>query len=164
MILTRKGDILTDSEIADLTGVDCRRVNQLRRGSDRDQGPHTSRFPCTKSPDGLQVGLEGPLTSLRLASGSTRTSIWGSWRALSFPGSSQWQETFLGCGRKTWPPAMSPTGPSSGSRTTATTWSRRTAGLPAVLILLLWTILCAATWRYILWGLRICVELGLHDV
>jgi hypothetical protein len=24
MILTRKGDILTDSEIADLTGVDCR--------------------------------------------------------------------------------------------------------------------------------------------
>ncbi len=35
MILTRKGDILTDSEIADLTGVDCRRVNQLRRGSDR---------------------------------------------------------------------------------------------------------------------------------
>jgi hypothetical protein len=27
IILTRKGDILTDSEIADLTGVDCRRVN-----------------------------------------------------------------------------------------------------------------------------------------
>ncbi len=27
MILTRKGDILTDSEIADQTGVDCRRVN-----------------------------------------------------------------------------------------------------------------------------------------
>ncbi len=24
MILTRKGDILTDSKIADLTGVDCR--------------------------------------------------------------------------------------------------------------------------------------------
>jgi hypothetical protein len=24
-----KGDILTDSEIADLTGMDCRRVNQL---------------------------------------------------------------------------------------------------------------------------------------
>ncbi len=39
MILTRKGDILTDSEIADLTGVDFRCVNQLRRGSDRDQGP-----------------------------------------------------------------------------------------------------------------------------
>ncbi len=34
MILTRKEDILTGSEIADLTGVDCRRVNQLRRGSD----------------------------------------------------------------------------------------------------------------------------------
>ncbi len=39
MNLTRKGDIFTDIEIADLTGVDCRRVNQLRRGSDRDQGP-----------------------------------------------------------------------------------------------------------------------------
>ena len=49
MILTRKGDILTESEIADLTGVDCRRANQLRRGSDRDQGPQASRFPCTKS-------------------------------------------------------------------------------------------------------------------
>ncbi len=33
------------------------------------------------------------------------------------------QEIVLGCGRKTWSPAMSPTGPSSGSRTTATTWS-----------------------------------------
>jgi hypothetical protein len=54
MILTRKGDILTDSEIADLTGVDCRRVNQLRRGSDRHQGPQASCFLCTKSPDGLQ--------------------------------------------------------------------------------------------------------------
>jgi hypothetical protein len=32
MILTRKGDILTESELADLTCVDCRRVNQLRRG------------------------------------------------------------------------------------------------------------------------------------
>jgi hypothetical protein len=31
MILTRKGDILTDSEIADLTGVDRRCVNQLRK-------------------------------------------------------------------------------------------------------------------------------------
>jgi hypothetical protein len=39
MILTMKGDILTESEIADLTGVDCRRVNHLRRGSNRDQGP-----------------------------------------------------------------------------------------------------------------------------
>ena len=126
MILTRKGDILTDSEIADLTGVDCRRVNQLRRGSDRDQGPQASCFPCTKSPDGLQEGQEGPLTSLRLASGSTRTSIWRSWRAPSFPGSRQWQEIVLGCGRggrKTRPPAMSLTGPSSGSGTTATTWS-----------------------------------------
>ncbi len=28
MILTRKGDFWTDSEIADLTGVDHRRVNQ----------------------------------------------------------------------------------------------------------------------------------------
>jgi hypothetical protein len=47
MILTRKGDILTDSEIADLTGVDCRHVNQLRRGSDRDQVPRQviSRAP-----------------------------------------------------------------------------------------------------------------------
>jgi hypothetical protein len=39
MILTRKDDILTESELADLTCVDCRRVNKLRRGSDRDQGP-----------------------------------------------------------------------------------------------------------------------------
>jgi hypothetical protein len=121
MILSRKGDILTDCKIADLTGVDCRRVNQLRKGSDRDQGPQASRFPCTKSPDGLQGGQEGPVTSLRLASGSTRTSIWRSWSAHSFPGSRQWQEIVLGCGRKTQPPAMSPTGPSSGSRTTAMT-------------------------------------------
>ena len=56
MILTRKGDILTDSEIADLTGVDCRRVNQLRRGSDRHQGPQASCFQCPKTPDGLQEG------------------------------------------------------------------------------------------------------------
>ena len=90
MILTLKGDILTDSEIADLTGVDCWHVNQLRQGSDKDQGPQASRFPCTKSPDGLQEGKEDPLTSLRLASGSTRTSIWGSWSAPSFPGSRQW--------------------------------------------------------------------------
>ncbi len=89
MILTRKGDILTDCEIADLIGVDCRRVNQLRKGSDRDQGPQASRFPCTKSPNGLQEGQEGPLTSLRLASGSTQTSIWRSWSAQSFPGSRQ---------------------------------------------------------------------------
>jgi hypothetical protein len=58
-------------------------VNQLRRGSDRDQGPQANCFPCTKSPDGLQEGQEGPLTSLRLASGSTRTSIWRSWSAPS---------------------------------------------------------------------------------
>jgi hypothetical protein len=103
MILTRKGDILTESEIADLTGVDCRRVNQLRRGSDRDQGPQASRFPCTKCPDGLQEGQEVPLTYLRLASGSTRTSIWRSWSAPSFPGSRQWQEIVLGCSRKTRP-------------------------------------------------------------
>ncbi len=150
MILTRKGDILTDSEIADLTVVDCMRVNQLRIGSDRDQGPQASHFPCTKSPDGLQEGQEGPLTSLRLASGSTLTSIWRSWSALSSPGSRQWQEIVLGCGRKTWPPAMSPAGPSNGSRTTAATWSQRTAGLPAVLILIRWTILCGATWGHIL--------------
>jgi len=31
MIPTRKDDILTDSEIADLTGVDRRRANQLRK-------------------------------------------------------------------------------------------------------------------------------------
>jgi hypothetical protein len=86
MILTRKSDILTDSEIADLTGVDCRRVIKLRRGSDREQGPQASRLPCTKSPDGPQKGQEGPLTSLRLASESTRTSIWRSWSAPSFPG------------------------------------------------------------------------------
>jgi hypothetical protein len=47
MILTRKGDILTENEIADLTCVDCRRVNQLRRGSDRDKDPRqvVSRTP-----------------------------------------------------------------------------------------------------------------------
>ncbi len=84
MILTRKNNILTDSKIADLTSVDCRRVNQLRRGSDRDQGPQASRFPCTKSHEGLQEGQEGPLTSLRLASGSTWTSIWRSRRASPF--------------------------------------------------------------------------------
>jgi hypothetical protein len=50
MILTRKGDILTDSEIADLTGMDCRCVNHLRRGSDRDQGPQASRFLCPRAP------------------------------------------------------------------------------------------------------------------
>ncbi len=63
MILTRKGDIFTDCKIADLTGVDCMCVNQLRKGSDRDQGPQASHFPCTKSPGGLQEGQEGPLTS-----------------------------------------------------------------------------------------------------
>ena len=31
MILTRKGDILTDSEIADLTSVDRRRVYEIRK-------------------------------------------------------------------------------------------------------------------------------------
>ncbi len=77
MILTRKGDILTDSKIADLT-MDQRLVNQLRRGSDRDQGPQASCFPCTKSPDGLQEGQEGPLTPWRIASESTRTSVWRS--------------------------------------------------------------------------------------
>ncbi len=90
MILTRKDDILTESELADLTCVDCRLVNQLRRGSDRDQGPQVSRFPCTKSPDGLQEGQEDPLTSLRVASGSTQTSIWRSCNASSFPGSRKW--------------------------------------------------------------------------
>ena len=148
--MRRSHDILTDSDIADLTGVDCRCVNQPRRGSDRDQGPQASRFLCTKSPDGLQEGQESPVTSLTLASGSTRTSIWRSWSAPVFPGSRQWQEIVLGCGCKSRPPAMSPTSPSSGSRTTATTWSRRTAGLTAVLIFIHWTILCRATWRHIL--------------
>ena len=50
MILTRKDDILTDSDIADLTGVDCRRVNQLRKGSDRDQGPRASCFRAPRAP------------------------------------------------------------------------------------------------------------------
>ncbi len=50
MIRTRKGDILTDSEIADLTGVDCRCVNQLRRGSYRDQGPQASRSRAPRAP------------------------------------------------------------------------------------------------------------------
>jgi hypothetical protein len=47
MILTRKGDILTDSEIADLTGVDCRRVNQLRRALTETRDPRqvVSRAP-----------------------------------------------------------------------------------------------------------------------
>ena len=125
-------------------------MDQLRRGSDRDQGPQASCFPCTKSPDGLQEGQEGPLTSWKLASGSTWTSVWRTWRALSYPGSRQWQEIVLGCGRKTRPPAMSPIGLSSGSRTTATPWSHRTACLPAVLILIRWTILCGATWGHIL--------------
>ena len=31
MILPRKGDILTASKIADLTDVDCRGVNELRK-------------------------------------------------------------------------------------------------------------------------------------
>ena len=50
MILTTKGDILTDSEIADLTGVDCRRVNQLRRGSYRDQGIRDPRQVVSCAP------------------------------------------------------------------------------------------------------------------
>jgi hypothetical protein len=49
MILTRKGDILPESELADLTCVDCRRVNKLRRGSDRDQGPQVSRFVVSRA-------------------------------------------------------------------------------------------------------------------
>jgi hypothetical protein len=143
MILTRKGDILTDSEIADLTGVDRRPVNQLRKALTETRGPRQviSRAPRALMASRKVRGIEScPLTSLRLASGSTRTSIWRSSRAPSFPGSGQWQEIVLGCGSKTQPPAMSPTGPSSGSRTTVTTWSRRTAGLPAVLILIRWTI------------------------
>jgi hypothetical protein len=103
MIWTRKGDILTDSEIADLTGVDCRRVNQLRRGSDRDQRPQTSHFPCTKSPDGLQEGQEGPLTCLRLASGSTQTFIWRSWRAPSFPNQDSGRRSSLGVAARPGP-------------------------------------------------------------
>ena len=50
MILTRKGDILTDSEIADLTGVDCRSVNQLRKALTETRDPrqvisHAPRAP-----------------------------------------------------------------------------------------------------------------------
>jgi hypothetical protein len=39
MILTRKGDILTNREIADLTGVDRRRVNQLRKALTETRDP-----------------------------------------------------------------------------------------------------------------------------
>ncbi len=39
MILTRKGDILTERELADLTCVDCRRVNQLRRALTETRDP-----------------------------------------------------------------------------------------------------------------------------
>jgi hypothetical protein len=43
MILTTKGDILTDGEIADLTGVDCRHVNPLTET--RDPRQVVSRAP-----------------------------------------------------------------------------------------------------------------------
>ena len=46
MILTRKGDILTESKIADLPGVDCRRVNQLR-------GALTERQVVSRAPRAL---------------------------------------------------------------------------------------------------------------
>jgi hypothetical protein len=47
MILTRKGDILTDSEIADLTGVDCRHVNQPEGALTETRDPRqvVSRVP-----------------------------------------------------------------------------------------------------------------------
>ncbi len=47
MILTRKGDILTDREIADLTGVDRRRVNQLIKALTETRDPRqvVSRAP-----------------------------------------------------------------------------------------------------------------------
>jgi len=47
MILTRKGDILTDSEIADLTVVDRRCVNQLRKALTEIRDPRqvVSRAP-----------------------------------------------------------------------------------------------------------------------
>ena len=47
MILTRKGDILTDSEIADLTGVDRRRVYELRKALTETRDPRQviSRAP-----------------------------------------------------------------------------------------------------------------------
>ncbi len=47
MILTRKGDILTDREIADLTCVDRRRVNQLRKALTETRDPRqvVSRAP-----------------------------------------------------------------------------------------------------------------------
>jgi hypothetical protein len=50
MILTRKGDILTESEIADLTAVDCGRVNQLRRGSDKTRHPRQVVFRAPRAP------------------------------------------------------------------------------------------------------------------
>ena len=39
MILVRKGDSLTNSQISDLTGVDSRRVGELHKGPKGDQGP-----------------------------------------------------------------------------------------------------------------------------
>ena len=50
MILPRKGDILTASKIADLTGVDCRGVNELRKALTETRDPrqvvsHAPRAP-----------------------------------------------------------------------------------------------------------------------
>jgi hypothetical protein len=49
MILTRKGDILTDSEIANLTGVDCSRVNQQKGALTESRDPRQS-FPMHQEP------------------------------------------------------------------------------------------------------------------
>jgi hypothetical protein len=100
MILTRKGDILTDSKIADMTGVERRRVNQLRKALTeiRDPWQGVSHAPRDRMASRKVRSTEScPLTSLRLASVSTRTSIWRSWRALSFPASRQWQQDSVPC-------------------------------------------------------------------
>jgi hypothetical protein len=92
MILTRRGDILTDSEIADLTCVDCRRVNQLRRDP-------RQVFPVHQEPR-WPPGRSGRPPHI------FETGLWVN------------TDIVLWCGCKTRPAAMSPTGPSSNSRTT----------------------------------------------
>ncbi len=149
MILTRKGAILTDSEIADLTGVDCRCVNQLRKA-------------LTETRDSRQVAMvmvfgvvlsEGDVMPSHIFETGLRvnTDIYlEAMESTVLP----WIKTVAGVRPWEWQqdsaPAMYPNRSIEWSRTTATTWSRRTAGLPAVLILIRWTILCEATSRHIL--------------
>ena len=150
MILSRKRDTLSDSDIADPTGVDRRCVYKLQKAlkETRDPNQVISRHGLWRPLE--RGGCHAPSHLLRLASGARRTSIRRSWTSPYFSGSRQWQEITLGCGSKTQPSATSPTGLSGGSRTTAKTWSRRTAGLPSAQILTRWTILCVAMWRLIL--------------